>query len=187
MHLLLLLLLQFQLLLFAAADITQKDLRSIFVHQQEFCRKILPTLSTDVDGNSLKQRTTHSELHCAASTKHEWHVNKRAILTSSEFQARVLLQRRRLASSQEGHVYLARINADVLATSELRAQLEHNTGIIFEDYFKSISNDHREYFQLYSSKPAELAMLENEDSIDEIIPLLPEWKLSPLLLGINLI
>ena len=87
MHLLLLLLLQFQLLLIAA-DITQKDLRSIFVHQQEFCREISPTLSTDADGNS-KQRTTHSELHCAASTKHEWHVNTRAILTSSQFQARV--------------------------------------------------------------------------------------------------
>ena len=163
------------------AAITQRDLRSIFVHHQEFCRETAPRLG----GNGLKQyRTSHAPTACATSEAHEWHVNTDAVLDEEIFQTQLHHRRRQLtaATTPQPHIYLARITTGTLATSDLRTTIETNTGVSFDEYFKA-NQDNREYFLLYTASPTELVALEQEKDIDEIIPLPFDWKLSPLLLS----
>jgi len=164
----------------ASAAITQRDLRGIFVHHQEYCRETASRIGTG--GKYLQHRTTHSAINCQASSAHEWYVNSDAVLEDSQFQVQLQTRRRQLADTTEGHVYLARVAEGSLVTSELRSRLGKDTDVTFDDYFKSMENG-REYFLFYSNNQQEMLILENDDAIDEVVPLLPEWKLSPLLLG----
>ena len=166
----------------ALSEITQNDLRGIFIHHQEFCRETTSRIGTG--GVYLQHRTSHSPSTCEQSTSHEWHINQDSVLNEEEFQLQLQNNRRRLTGTTEGHVYLARVAKDTLVTSDLRLQLEKDIGVTFDDYFKSVDTDNeREYFILYSADMKEISILEQEDSIDELIPLPPAWKLSPLLLG----
>ena len=166
------------------AAISQRDLRSIFVHHQEFCRETVQRPAIGVAGETVQFRTSHSIQACKTSLDHEWHINEANILDEAEFQTQLKHRRRQLTDSttHRGHVYLARIAPNVLVSSELRTKIQIKLGITFDEYFKAIE-DNREYFLLYSSSEDEVGALEKETEIDEIIPLPFDWKLSPLLLG----
>jgi hypothetical protein len=68
------------------AAISQRDLRSIFVHHQEFCRETVQRPAIGVAGETVQFRTSHSIQACKISLDHEWHINEANILDEAEFQ-----------------------------------------------------------------------------------------------------
>ena len=71
----------------SVSPITQRELRGIFLHHQEYCRET--AVRVGAGGVERKHWVSHSRKACEASGAHEWFVDENAIAEEGAFQEEV--------------------------------------------------------------------------------------------------